>query len=443
MTVRGPAVFLFERLVGAALNSINDEGLARLVGAADETSQLEFKAHLYPKTPTGKDELCKDVAALANAGGGVLVLGVADVAGRASKLMGVIVSESEERHIQQVIANQVVPFLDVEVVATSESQVGAPRCFVLIVPRSAHAPHAVRPAGDPDALKYPRRTGRNTDWLSESQVAGLYRNRFAQAQGQAERVDELASEILTPLGNEARVWLVLTLVPDIPGSLRLSREALRDVEDWYHSQPIVPFWSRHRPTVNVRAGYRRIVFLHDTSPTGNPAGFYAHLHGDGSAAIASELVRPDTPVPAFYEDQLVAGVLDVTTMACGHAVENCGAGGDALVRVELFWPHFGRPIERFGPGWFASPTRIVTSLPVEKVLARDLVALEKAVASPAEMVAAASTLAGHVLQHFGSPDAVYFDASGAVRVNAWHARERSPLQEVAKIHGIPVSDDVL
>jgi len=68
---------------------------------------------------------------------------------------GIAVSETEEGHLLRVLASQVVPHLDVDIVTTSAAVAGAPRCFVVVVERSARGPHAVTPNSDRDALKYP------------------------------------------------------------------------------------------------------------------------------------------------------------------------------------------------------------------------------------------------------------------------------------------------
>jgi hypothetical protein len=54
---------------------------------------------------------------------------------------------------------------------------------LIAVPRSQLAPHAVIVN---DGLRYPRRNGATTRYLSEPEVAAAYRERFAAAQRQAD-----------------------------------------------------------------------------------------------------------------------------------------------------------------------------------------------------------------------------------------------------------------
>jgi hypothetical protein len=77
-TVEGMAGFArIEALLGAPLADVDEDALQRLVdGAIREDTDLEFKGKLYGNSDSDRRDLAGDVAALANAGGGLIVLGI-------------------------------------------------------------------------------------------------------------------------------------------------------------------------------------------------------------------------------------------------------------------------------------------------------------------------------------------------------------------------------
>ncbi len=85
---------------------------------------------------------------------------------------------------------------------------------MIAVPRSPAAPHAVLVN---EALRYPRRNGATTRYLSEPEVAAAYRERLAGARRQSTRISEVQREALERLNPEGLPWVVVTLVPDLPG----------------------------------------------------------------------------------------------------------------------------------------------------------------------------------------------------------------------------------
>jgi len=90
-----------------------------------ESSWLDFKKKAYEGTPTalsrkGRYELCKDAAALANRGGGVLLLGVSEKLSEinglsiADKITPVKVISLSLAHYKSILMNHVYPLLAVE-----------------------------------------------------------------------------------------------------------------------------------------------------------------------------------------------------------------------------------------------------------------------------------------------------------------------------------------
>jgi hypothetical protein len=73
-----------EARLGASPEAVTLSALQLLVDdRLPEAADLEFKQTLYDRTERGRQNLATDVAAMANAAGGVIVLGIAEADGRA------------------------------------------------------------------------------------------------------------------------------------------------------------------------------------------------------------------------------------------------------------------------------------------------------------------------------------------------------------------------
>jgi hypothetical protein len=145
--------------------------LESLVGVADETANLDFKAGLTTSTK----ELAKDIAAM-TVDGGVLLYGVEEdpTTAVATKLAKVPLSGAEER-IRQVISSRIAPAPAIEVYYLPENNGDADGVVVVVVPPSSLGPHMVEG-------RYPRRDGTTTGLLSEPEVARAYARRAVLAE---------------------------------------------------------------------------------------------------------------------------------------------------------------------------------------------------------------------------------------------------------------------
>ncbi len=181
-----------EILFGRPLAQVDAHALQALVtGAVREDTDLDYKEQLYGNADADKRDLAGDVAAMANTIGGVIVLGVAEVDGAPTKLKPMAQSEAEELRMRQTVTSLVAPAPRLTIHRILEHSGVATGFYLISIPRSPDAPHAVRVN---DALKYPRRDGARTRWLSESEVADAYRSRFQQASAQTETLDQIFQE---------------------------------------------------------------------------------------------------------------------------------------------------------------------------------------------------------------------------------------------------------
>lgn len=443
MAPRGTARFVrarFERITGESIDSW--AGLVKLVDdQVPEGSELDYKLRAYddPSKPNQErnDELRKDVTALANSVGGVIVCGISDNAGLPGKLLGFPDSlDKLEGKIGGVLRSRVWPPLDgVEIVGVPDPG-SAMGCLLIVVPASARAPHAVQPHADGDALKYARRVGRHTEWLAETQVADLYRARFSAAIGQADRADQILTDLKRELA--LRGWLLAALVPDSPGEFTVSRDRLNDAQRWWDSRrrlDLLP--GSDTGSANPSAGPRRVVLSRPDGQTSVPTGVYAELYDDGACGMALELRDAPSGNPSFFLDDLVTQTLDAIVWATDFAVGQAGGGGYGLIEAALHFPeNLGGRIVVFDPSW-ASPKEL--PIGAQSVQTGHTVDTEAIHTSDTEAVGAAALVAAHLAQFFGQPDSQYLTPSGAIRVNQYHPqlRDRLVLPRAAEL-GVPI-----
>ena len=140
-------------------------------------------AALRRRSPGSREELAKDVAALANHRGGVLVIGMAESRGVPSRAFDVDLDDRHIRDLQQRIASSTAPSVRVGAVPQGEPRQSGAR-----LPAYCRSPKPARRRMPSlcrrriqtlAALRYPRRAGSRTDWLTETYVATAYRQRFS------------------------------------------------------------------------------------------------------------------------------------------------------------------------------------------------------------------------------------------------------------------------
>jgi predicted HTH transcriptional regulator len=218
VTVRLPRV---EAVLGGTVDQLTVDHLAAAVAAAmEEAADLDFKQADYAKGEN--EELAKDVAAMADAGGGLIVIGIREQDLRAVELTPVPLAGDIDQRYRQVLARRVTPMIrDIEIRVLPAAD-GPDRGYVLVaVPRSRAAPHAVwEPADDRRRLSFPVRDGANTRYLHETELAEYYRRRFAGTAAQAERLTAVRRQGDARLNRAQLVWLTAALVPGLPGQMR-------------------------------------------------------------------------------------------------------------------------------------------------------------------------------------------------------------------------------
>jgi hypothetical protein len=162
-----------------SFDELNEGHLNRLIehGRA-EGKRLEFKSN-FKFTEGGSKidahEIAKDVAVFANSAGGDIIYGIEERDGVAVGILGlpgVGTNEALMSSVQNSLRDCVSPYVDVRCrfinVADGKS------CFILRVPRSFAAPHAVKKRGDREALWYFKRGEDRALPMDEQDVRRAY-----------------------------------------------------------------------------------------------------------------------------------------------------------------------------------------------------------------------------------------------------------------------------
>jgi hypothetical protein len=389
-----------------------------------EDFDLDWKGELYPKSDAAKRDLAKDVAGLANHLGGVIVLGVTeDDQARASGAPGVEVSDDETARMRQLVASYVAPFpsgWDVRVIPDPGSGRGF---YLLMVPQSTERPHAV---SWEKTLRYPRRDGRTTRFLSETEVADMYRDRFARSKAVATRLDEIEGHWSSPA--EGRAQLNLALAPDTPGNRDFGPERLHAFRQRANLRWNQPWEEALWRQLYVTLSLRRLI-LRDERPA--PSRRLV-LFDDGAGVASWQFLinSNSTPVQRWwvFAQNLIQQAVLMLEALVEHAVE-AGVTGDVLISFRL-WPHLpnGAPSLRLfrnqnearyafpgdgdGCSWGPEDERRVR---VEQVV--DLASVAR---DSAEFLIAIRRLFADVFQSFHAESGVtYISEAGMLATDQW------------------------
>jgi hypothetical protein len=439
------------KLFGCRVVQLDEQAIyAAIAARVPEGVDLDFKRAHHDKP----DELAKDVAAFANSGGGILVLGVAEEKGCASAATPVKIGDPSQRHIQQVMVSRIQPF--VHGVELRAIPTAPPRGFlVLIVPASSQAPHAVV---DPNSgnLRYPVRAGTTTRWLSEHEVSTRYAHRFQGRSGACSRLEEVHNDGLGRIAGWRSPWLAISVVPIVLGSLGVGSDRLAAEIEFTRSVwspvPTSPFRTENTATGHIVAGRARVILTEHINYAGRSEHPHAELHYDGAGFAAtgrdhkpagdSMLINAgkDERADAILQDALEVQLLALLWMLAQHAAYT-GASGELLVRVhqllrqqtgpdravtsaQMWEPVSFRADEnwddyKIADGSFTVPHQ---TRPVEAT-----VFLDELVADERHAVQVAYDVAADLLGDFGVPEPMILRADGQLNIRRLHTSRKDAI----------------
>ncbi len=171
---------LFEEI---PIDQLTADHVRALVACSrSEGRRIDFK-EAFKRSDNGKNrdshEVAKDVAAFANSSGGDIIYGVIETDGIATGTCSAVSTQEAEgllSFVQAAVRDGVSPYIDIRCkYIPMEDGAGV---FVIRVPKSFQAPHAVRKRGEKDALWFFKRGEDCALPMEESDVRHAYTTGF-------------------------------------------------------------------------------------------------------------------------------------------------------------------------------------------------------------------------------------------------------------------------
>jgi len=339
---------------GPITDAMLDEAVAQRIA---EQGDLDWKREL-PSQPQPKDFIgafAKDVAAMANSGGGLIVFGVDETDQRASGRFDVgEVSENLEKALRTIALSAITPpVFNLEILRVpSDSH----RALAVVVPTSVEVPHLVfRPKDSDFHFAAPVRDGAFTAWLGERQIEQLYRARFG---GLADTTAALMGEFTDASRDHAtddRVWMIGVVRPRIAPTAPTPRSEAQAMAVLWRARQIldevcVP--GRNHPSTplewasngSLRKGLRSWLWRLDGDSSYAWIGRTA-IHDDGAVVMAmgakqdsfdyvSDAGNRASACTQFLAGRLEGFVASLGLLAQANAVGRGAFEADVLVGID-------------------------------------------------------------------------------------------------------------
>ncbi|MEU0236720.1 ATP-binding protein [Nocardiopsis sp. NPDC006198] len=355
------------RALGLAPGPLSIDMLNAAVEArVHEMADLDWKGKLIPAENLTRSDFPKDVAAMANNGGGLLVYGVKETRKLATTRVDVgVFDENYERTLRQAAISAISPpILNLRVHQLGSEAEG--RAIVVEVPASAAGPHLIYRN---QFFGAPIRNDADTVWMGEHQIEAMYRARFEERRHASEALDALYQETADGRDAKERAWLIAVAQPRIPrllhratlGEARAVLARARRLTLGYASS------RDNHPLENVecdnpRPGLRRWVATNTaTDERSQWKQAWVGVHHDGAVTVATAIGGRPIDAKSSHEGGEVRGsgvecaVADL--MALVRATAEGSGDREYEVRVGIEWDGDG-PLTlcrtEFG-GWLPAP----------------------------------------------------------------------------------------
>ncbi|MGV9362283.1 AlbA family DNA-binding domain-containing protein [Amycolatopsis sp. NPDC003731] len=419
-----------EALFGSSLDNVDENGIQGLVtSGAQESFDLDFKRDLYGNGDSEARKLAGDVAALANTAGGVIVLGVdEDDQARATDPCGIELSEAEVARMRQMIASRTAPMPIFEINAVPIARPADPErtgFYIISVPRSTSAPHAVLVN---DALRYPKRNGSTTRYLSEPEVAAAYHERSTGRAERGQKASKAEKYAVARLNLSRSPWLLVSIIPELSGEMNISMSTYRNFQEEMTAAGVDPTHNAnfHRFTTDTD----RLIADGGYGDSSSEYGLL-ECYRDGSGVFAVELHTLRVPEYATDDENsvrivadewvtygLISGLLHLGK----HARDRAATNGLATVRAQLVFIQGSPKLFGIGnnrTGFNTHGTKLVRPPEVSSTV----VDIDTISTPSRDLMIVVKQLSNQIFQGFGIPESMQITDAGEMRKGAWKYRE--------------------
>lgn len=386
-------------------------------------------------------DLAERVAAFANADGGTIIFGVAELGDGSLRANPFDIKDvdSERRKITRSVASRCFPALIPHLI-TVPDPVDATKAFIAaLIPPSPDAPHGVvQPGNEKHPIVYPRRVDSSTIYLTEGLIAAAYRERFSRGDSIRSRLDAVTSIGFEALDGDGALWIYLSLVPERPGRRLLDRVLFGEIDRWTHDPRLTSVRRGGLSSCHVTPDVDRVRLIGQAHQREmRDPDCLIELHPDGSGFSALELVdQRSSDVHHVDQSELIDALIWHIRLLTTHLIETCAASGRATACVgiadssrsaEWLRPlQFGRP--------FSPPPQHVRALSGSMHAHRSIDAAA-CVENPRELVEAVRLTGAALTQAFGLVEPSLVGPGGLVAAELWPDSERA--YQWAEGQGIP------
>lgn len=357
------------RTLGIPAGPITDDMITQAVeNNVPESEDLDFKQSLPSKESLAQSDVKKDLAAMANYGGGVIIYGVTDSDSRAgTRLDTGSVDDNYIQAYQRVAYNHITPPLHNVEILPLVSDDGT-HALAVIVPASQQVPHML--IGKDKKFNVPIRHGADTDWLPESEIARLYQQRFNAARQRRdlllehyERTSELAGTSgFWAIGVARPVTRTVTAPMESQDVSRFARRLVdQSGELWDYNREKMPLIVGGDP----RRGFRSWRCLTLSKEGGHPESCLAfHDDGEVSALVNLPVQEKGRSVHASLIEAFVADL-----MLAVRGVSKKHGSPEYDIRVGIEWEG-SEPLRLYRPYEIGSfePLPVTKFVPVEATM---------------------------------------------------------------------------
>jgi len=340
------------RALGEAPGPLTDQMIDDAVAqGVVESDELDWKAALPSQKDLRDSDIVKDIAAFANASGGIIIFGVTekDKAATGRQDAGEL-TEGYERTVRQVSMSAITPPV-FGIQAIEIPSAAGTRAVALLIPASPDSPHLVYRN---DLFGAPLRVGADTHWMKERDVEAAYRSRFEGARRGEQALQDLYDDLAAAADPTGRAVLVGTARPR---ARRLRSEQNASSTALAHQASLVNRWwlggTQYGPLEDLE--------LYQPSPTLNgeylrPAtrGDYREAHAvvlnDGSVGLSWRAGAHQHEVTGKRYDPHQVPALALSAFAASlvaliHAVAGDNPAGDYDILFGLELDDDGAPPE--------------------------------------------------------------------------------------------------
>ncbi|WP_369745635.1 helix-turn-helix domain-containing protein [Paenarthrobacter sp. AMU7] len=318
-----------------------------------ESHDLDWKSQLPAKKALPQSDFPKDVAAMANNGGGLIVYGMNETQKAATDRTDVgDFDEGYERALRSPAITAITPPMFGLKIYRLGTESAKNRAVVVEVSASTDGPHLIYRN---DLFGAPIRNDADTVWMKERQIEAMYRARFDERRHASEALDALFDEAAAGRKTTGRAWIIAVAHPRVPrflGRMDLedARLILKNAEplalSYAGSTGVHPLESVDR--LNPRPGLRRWVAVNTATGDRVWKQAWISIHHDGSVTLAATVGGHRMTSDDYFEGHQVEGrgieasIADF--MALTRATADSTGNDEYDVRVGIEWAG-SKPLE--------------------------------------------------------------------------------------------------